>query len=367
MDWIVFGDDWGRHVSTTQHLILNLPPSDRVVWIDSIGMRSPKLADAKRVVGKVRSILATPPVRDTQIYQGTVGEVRRVAPKIAPWHERGLARAINRRLLRFAIAAEADGFQDPVLLSVNPVAIDYLDEIEHSALVYLRLDRYADYPGVDARLVHATEPKIIARADIVAATARSLLPEESRQSLYLPQGVRFEHFAQVDLAPPGTRTLGFYGLLSRYIDFGLVEAVARARPAWRLEFIGRPQVDIPASVTALPNVVIEPPVAFRELPARIASWQAAWAPYVLDEHTRASNPLKLREYLAAGLPAHCTPIPDVVDLPHAFISDDAEAIGAWLDSTSADTRAARAERRGSMQGERWSARAEALRDAVVAL
>jgi hypothetical protein len=50
MTWLVFGDDWGRHPSTTQHLARHLGEHSRVIWIDSIGMRSPTLsaADARR-------------------------------------------------------------------------------------------------------------------------------------------------------------------------------------------------------------------------------------------------------------------------------------------------------------------------------
>ena len=54
MDWIIFGDDWGRHPSTTQHLVSRFQENDRILWIDSIGMRSPKLSvtDGARAIRK---------------------------------------------------------------------------------------------------------------------------------------------------------------------------------------------------------------------------------------------------------------------------------------------------------------------------
>ena len=56
MTWLVFGDDWGRHPSTTQHLARQLGERSRVIRIDSIAMRSPKLnaTDARRVWGRLR-------------------------------------------------------------------------------------------------------------------------------------------------------------------------------------------------------------------------------------------------------------------------------------------------------------------------
>ena len=63
MDWIVFGDDWGAHPSTTQHLIVNLPREDRILWVDSIGMRQPKLrvVDVRRIWNKARRLLTHTP------------------------------------------------------------------------------------------------------------------------------------------------------------------------------------------------------------------------------------------------------------------------------------------------------------------
>ena len=37
-------------------------------------------------------------------------------------------------------------------------------------------------------------------------------------------------------------------------------------------------------------------------------------PFVVNELTLAANPLKLREYLAAGLPVVATPLPEVLKL-----------------------------------------------------
>ena len=43
-------------------------------------------------------------------------------------------------------------------------------------------------------------------------------------------------------------------------------------------------------------------------------FDVAVLPFVVNELTLASNPLKVREYLAAGLPVVATPLPEVVRL-----------------------------------------------------
>ena len=381
MDWIVFGDDWGRHVSTTQHLILNLPAGDRVIWLDSIGMREPKLRtqDLQRIWDKARGFFDRRSggggngASAGQHYRGSVETVERIKPQVIPFHFHPLARRYNARWLGRQInkrLVDLD-LQRPVLLTVNPLVIQYVGAIPHEKAAYLRLDNYAHFPGVDADLVHRSEPRMFDYADAIFATARALFPGGAldAKSHYLPQGVQYDHFASTSLEPAGRPVAGFYGLISEYIDFDLVEKVARAMPDWRFEFVGTMMREqIPQRILSIDNITISGPVPFAELPRLLERWTAAWAPYVLDDHTRASNPLKVREYLASGLPAHCTPIPEATTLPALFISDEAEQIANWLArSLAEDSPEKRHERRLSVQGESWASRSTTLHQVMEAL
>ena len=40
---IVFSDDWGRHPSSCQHLVKRLKTQFPIVWVNTIGTRTPKL------------------------------------------------------------------------------------------------------------------------------------------------------------------------------------------------------------------------------------------------------------------------------------------------------------------------------------
>jgi len=373
VDWIAFGDDWGGQPSTTQHLILNLPPEDRVVWVDSIGMRQPRLrlTDAVRIWQKARSLLRTSDAAEG-LYQGTVGMVERIKPRVLPWHLNHLAIRFNTRSLGRALAERASrlGVIDPILVSATPVVVQYLAAIPHRRLAYLRLDDYALYPGVDPELVRRTEPVMFRRADAVFATARTLMPPEAfrAKSHYLPHGVQSEVFARVPLDPPRTRILGFFGTIAEWLDFDLIERVARAAPEWTLELVGKVDV-FPERLRTMPNLRLLPPVPHRRLPEMAARWAAAWIPYRITERTVTVNPLKIREYLAAGLPTHCTPLPEAAMLtPHVQVSDQAEAIVEWLEHARAsDCPEARRQRRAFVQGDSWAARAATLRTVLQSL
>jgi hypothetical protein len=361
MTWLVFGDDWGRHPSTTQHLVRHLGERGRVVWIDSIAMRSPRLsaADARRVWGRLRA---------GQTAAGAAPDPHwmvRPRPRVLPWHLSPPIAALNRAALARA-TGQALGGELPVVLAANPVAALYLDAIPHAALAYLRLDNYAELPGVDPVLARIAEDRMLSLADLVVGTARRLLPA-GVPGLYLPQGVDAELFGRVPLDPPAGQVLGFYGLLASWIDLELIAAVARAAPAWTLEFVGRVDVDI-APLRDLPNVRILPPVPYAELPRAMAGWRAAWAPFRLSELTVAVNPLKIREYLAAGLPTFCAPLPEVRAIPGVRLGETAAEVLGWLaDEVAGDGPARRAGRRQGVAGDTWIARAAELSRCVEAI
>jgi glycosyltransferase involved in cell wall biosynthesis len=374
MDWIVFGDDWGVHPSTTQHLVRHLHRDDCVLWVDSIGMRAPQFrrADVLRIAKKLRSIAAPDTVSSIDVSGRHC--FARLAPKVLPWHRRRTPRRINSRLLsrdikrKLAILGIS---RPPVLLSATPVVAHYLDAVPHSRLCYLRLDDYTKFTGGDPKLVRESEARMFDRCDVVFATARTLLPPgpAAAKAIYLPQGVDSEHFARVPVEPPpaSRRTLGFFGLLDERVDYDLVRRVAAAAPDWQLEFVGPVRL-LPKDVEAMANVAVLPPVSFDDLPRAISHWSAAWIPYTVCDVTEGVNPLKVREYLAAGLPTLSTPLPEVAALAEEVeiaITKEASDVVRWLEHTVAnDSAAGRRKRRSSIEPHSWRQRATDLRRAV---
>lgn len=370
MDWIVFGDDWGVHPSTTQHLILNLPPADAVIWIDSIGMRQPRfrIEDLKRIWQKIRGF-AQGSSHENALYKGTVGDFGRIKPKVLPWHLNSAVRRFNTAYLRRTLRGRLreHGFHESILLASDPVVVRYAGAIPYEKLVYLRLDDYARYPGVDPRLVLETERLIFERADAIFVTAKALVPEAAfaDKTHYLPQGVQVEHFSPVPLEPPRNKILGFFGTVSEWLDFDLIERVATAAPDWELRFIGK--IDyLPERINRIRNVRFCPPIPFAELPCAMAEWTAAWIPFLINELTKAVNPLKVREYLAAGIASHCTPLPEVQALSnHVRVTDAHGEIVRWMEGVRAkDSASQRLARRQYVEEDSWASRSAEMRQVV---
>jgi len=362
VDLVVFGDDWGAHPSTTQHLIRAWPDA-RVIWVNSLGMRAPAptLSDLRRAVGKLRqggrawgaNRSATPSTLSV------------VEPRVLPFHSHGIARAFNRVSLGAALrrASHAAGMERPHVLVANPVAAYYLDTFRHARVAYLRLDNYPLLPGVDGHLARDAEARLQRSADACFATAETLIPEQPRQGLWhtLAQGVDMEHFAPRSFDPPDTRVLGFFGLLAEWVDYDLIRQVARDHPDWTLELRG-PVRHLPEDLRSISNVRVLPPVPYADLPSVIGHWRAAWLPFLCNELTQGVNPLKLREYLAAGLPTLSTPLPAARDLRDVCSVTTSTEVGACLRQIiDSDDAGQRRGRRDAMFAHSWSARSSQLR------
>lgn len=93
----------------------------------------------------------------------------------------------------------------------------------------------------------------------------------------------------------------------------LVDA-ARMRPEWSFALLGRIAVEVGniRFLTDLPNLHHLGQKKFSELPAYCAAFDVALIPMKMNELTLNVNPLKLREYLAAGVPVVSSPLPEVL-------------------------------------------------------
>jgi hypothetical protein len=74
--------------------------------------------------------------------------------------------------------------------------------------------------------------------------------------------------------------------------------------------IGKADVDT-SRLRDHPNIHMLGPKSFDELPSYVAHFTVGLIPYVINEQTRAINPIKLREMMAAGISVVTTEMPEV--------------------------------------------------------
>jgi glycosyltransferase involved in cell wall biosynthesis len=196
---------------------------------------------------------------------------------------------------------------------------------------------------------------ILAASPVIAAR----FPAE--RTHLLEHGVDFELFskpvaAAPEVAGPGP-VAGFYGALAPWIDIELLAAVAGLLPEWRFVFIGPHVCDVSA-LAARPNVSLIGPRPHGDLPAYAQHWTAGLIPFRDTPQIRACNPLKLREYLAAGRPVVATDFPALAPYRDQIqVVAGAAAMAGALEAARMDGPEGVANRRAVVAAEGWSNRA----------
>jgi len=314
-DLIVFGEDWGGLPSSTQHLIRHLGSDRKVLWVNSIGLRRPRLQprDLQRAWHKLLHSQRNGPAPTGEPEQA---RFRVLNPRTLPVPRTRLARRIASGMLARQIRplAQQMGLQSPVLWTSLPTAVDVAGQLGESALLYYCGDDFGALAGVDHATVSRREVELAGKADLILAASDRLAERfPAARTRLLPHGVDHALFATPcprapDLPDDGRPVAGFYGSISEWIDIELLVACAQRLPHWHFVFIGTPVIDI-QPLQRLHNVRLLGPRAHAQLPGYVQHWNVSLLPFRDNAQIQACNPLKLREYLAAGRPIVSTPFP----------------------------------------------------------
>jgi glycosyltransferase involved in cell wall biosynthesis len=349
-----------------------------IVWINYRGTRRPQataadvgaiLATLRKVAGGIR------PIADRMV---------QLTPLVVPGAHHPWSQSVNRKLLaaqiRRAVGRVDHGRGRPVQLWTFAPDVGFLaDRSAYERVVYYCVDEYSEFADVDGAAIAAAERRLIAQSDVVITTASALY--ESKRGLHpnthlVRHGVDAAHFAQAvdetlpvpaDVRHLPRPVLGFFGLIRQWIDCDLLAAVARRRPEYSLVLIGDDHQNHPG-LRRLDNVHLLGRRDYAELPAYCKAFDVGLLPFVRNRMTRNVNPIKLREYLAAGLPVVSTALPEAERYaPDVCIADGVDAfLCACDDAVSHTVPGDRHRRSRRVSGETWEAVVERVCELVLA-
>lgn len=360
---VVFGEDWGRHPSSTQHLVGRLAEERKVVWVNSIGLRRPRLtaADLGRIAIKGAAMLRRK--KKPRVPTNKGGPII-VDPKVLPFPGNSLASVANRRLLGRSLGKVMNrvGIEKPILWASLPTAVDAVGVLGERAVVYYCGDDFSSLAGVDHRAVSALEEELAHKADLILVASSVLAAKfPADKTRLLPHGADTGLFGTPvprarDL-PEGRPVAGFYGSISDWVDLDLIAGTARLLPGWEFILLGPVRTDT-RPLDGLPNIRLLGEKAHGDLPGYSQHWQASMLPFRNNPQIRACNPLKLREYLAAGRPVVSTGFPALDGYRDLVrIVDSPRSMAVCLEEARLEGMDRAGERRDRVGGESWNSRA----------
>lgn len=367
-DIIIFGEDWGRFPSTTQHIGKIFLQSNRILWIGSLAHRKPtfSLADLKRIIEKLRNIFLRRDVKSDALPENLYV----LHPFIIPLHDFGIVRSINAYLLRKAVkkAMVRIGFVKPVVITSSPIPAGVIGKLGESSSTYLCLDDYAHFDGAFDSILEI-EKSLLKRISNVFAVSDTLVKSRvpaSGRSYFLPQGVNSGHFKKTDDVAERVKNIphpiiGFFGFIASWIDVKLFVYLAENNPEKQIVLIGKTDQDI-SVFQRYKNIHYLGEIPFSELPSYASCFDVGTIPFLLNELTLVCNPLKLVEYFSLGIPVVSTPLPEVVKFGNAvFIASSHEEFNKAINEAILnDTKEKKQERIQIAQKYSWEGISESI-------
>jgi len=375
---IAFSKDWHEDHTSNHHVLRELAKTRRVLWLNSVGTRKPSLSSG-RDLGKIKRKL-------TEFAKGAINvenDLWIATPLVLPLPHSPIATKINQQIIRATIRVLRYqlGIKDFQLWTFLPNVVDYVGTLGEKLSVYYCVDEWSTFTALDAQATIAAEKRLLKTVDVTFCTSQALVDSKSqhtRLTQFAPHGVNFASFAraveQEDLAIPADLAkipqprLGFFGTLRDLLDYDLILGMAKARPDVHIALIGQKHVDL-AELEAMPNVHFLGQKKHDELAAYCKGFDVGWIPYRIDDNVKFINPLKLREYLSAGVPVISTSMPEVLPFKHlAYIADTAAETSTAFDLALGEgSLEARKQRCESMRQETWPARVARISETVDAI
>lgn len=372
-DILCFSHDWTGDPLSKTHLMRVLSRENRILWVNAIANRMPTTSskDIRRIFTKLKKF--TEPVKEVE------PNIHILNPLAIPTYGSEAVRNFNEKFLLRQVknAMNALKFSAPANMVFNPAAGLLAGKLGENELIYYCVDEYTAFTGVSAGLKEIEE-NLFKTADLVIVSAEKLLESKKKfnaKTFIIRHGVDFSHFrkalyketkipAEIENLPKPI--IGFHGLLADWVDYDLLKKTAEHFKHGSVVLIGKVAVDAERKIRILdniPNIHLFGRKPYAELPNYCKGFDVALNPFEISELTLAANPLKVREYLAAGLEVVSTDIPEVAILDFCRIGKNHDDFIRQIEEALANP-VSREKVSDSIKDESWEARIEELRGII---
>lgn len=329
----------------------------KVSFVESLGLRRPQLTirDIKRIRSRLISQDSSKIEKSTP--RKRPANLSIISPRVIPIHS-GFAARFNRLVLTSATRDwQANPRSKRVLWTYSPLTYGLESQAK---TVYHCVDLLASYPGINPKVIEEGEKNLARIGAVGIASSTEVFAH--LQGTGFQRVISWPNVAEVDLFlnaghhPRNPNLVVFGGNISPHkIDCLLIEELIRSLPEVEVVLAGPiaegggrswPAINRLAGL----GVQFVGNLSIRDLAQLFNKAAVGIIPYQINDYTRGVNPLKIYEYMAAGLPIVASRLPsladddeDVIltDSPHAFVSAVSAALGS-LDQSNIDRRRNRA-------------------------
>lgn len=318
-DIVCYAKDWVEDPTSCNHVLMELSKANRILWLNSISTRTPNLSnkrDISKIWRKIRELFTGPIKKQNNLWVYT--------PFVIPLHANKIVVGINRVLLRLSVrwVLYSLGMKCSMLWTWVPTSAQYLNLFGENVLIYYCTDEWTQFKTSNPNQIRNYMEILTKESDVVFATSQPLVGKliPFNQHTYLAShGVDYELFSSAlkenilipnDISCLSEPIIGYYGLVENWIDLDLIEFLASRHSDWNIVLIGKIMIDV-SQLSSYSNIYFIGRKLHSELPLYCSQFSVGLIPHKVNELTRHMNPIKLREYLSAGVPVVSTALPEV--------------------------------------------------------
>ncbi len=198
------------------------------------------------------------------------------------------------------------GCREVISFVQHPFWCDVATALPNCRAVYDCMDYHEGFGNIAPEVI-ALENKLLQLSDVAVTSSKLLdqmVSDRTRHRVLIRNAADFHHFAKRPITiyrdERGRKVIGYYGAIAEWFDQELVEAVAKKFRQCCLLLVGADTVRAKSNLGRLSNVKFIGEVPYGELPYYLYGFDVCMLPFKVTPLTRATNPVKVYEYLSAG-------------------------------------------------------------------
>jgi len=218
-------------------------------------------------------------------------------------------RTVKWSLPNLANKLNQNGKYDAFLIG-DPRFVPLIGQIKADKVILRLTDNVAEFEN-SPKVINQLIKTGVNKANQVIVTAKPLIEimQEKYDAInvsYIPNGVDYSHFATEAIQPDDLKNIPkprvtYIGAIENWFDCDLLAEVSQAMPQVSFIIIGPIHTDI-SKVENLPNIYFLGPKPYKELPNYLQYSDVGAIFFKRTPLIESVSPIKLYEYMAAGLP-----------------------------------------------------------------
>jgi len=236
-------------------------------------------------------------------------------------------RKINKFLkkIQYYFIFQSQDFKDSKIIYTCEVSnLDYLKKAKTKLIIYDAMDEWDELTG-DVSLAK-NEAKLASKADIVIVTSEKIYKklEKYNSKIHLvSNGVDVEFFKKALSYDKNKNDemflyqnkpiIGYIGCLD-YVNTDLIIETAKILPEMQFIFIGFGDKHTAQKLSSIQNIEYLGAKNYNDLISYISYFSVGIIPFTINKLIDSTNPVKMYEYLGAGIPVVSTPMKEVKKL-----------------------------------------------------